>query len=264
MQISRFKNVILLVEGITDKEVVSYILQAASFDMGKIQIVVCNGQNAMKKYAQEFSNLAETKIAVLLDSDEIFVSSARKKANETFDNEQVSLFFAVEEIESWILADKDLLLKYAKTEEAKNRIHNLPLPEEIMYPSFVLNKLIGYKEGKFDLSFLREIHIPNACARNQSLKDFVVGMGQLLDIQIPNIEEAISLNMNLKIFSNLLKEVYEKQTIVYRTMDGYTYSASDIVQQIEDGTELGKNYAADLLRMSRDFMIRKANKKVMA
>ncbi len=256
------KNVILLVEGITDKEVVSYILMAAGFDMQKIQIIICNGKSLIKKYLQAHKNSDKSHIAILMDSDEIFVSSARKKAKEEFSEENITIFFAVEEIESWILADKDLLLKQAQTEDAKNRIHNLPLPEEIMYPSFVLNKLIGYKENKSDLSFLREINLSNACARNQSLKDFMVGMSKLLNHTVPNIENAISLNMNLKIFSNLLKEVYEQQTVVYRTMDGYTYSAAEIVQQIENGTDLGRSYTADLLRMSRDFMIRKANKKV--
>jgi len=48
---------------------------------------------------------------------------------------------------------------------------------------------------------------------------------------------------------------------VWRTASGGTYTAADLRKEIEAGTPDGRQYASDLLRISRDFLRRKASRQ---
>jgi hypothetical protein len=87
-------------------------------------------------------------------------------------------------------------------------------------------------------------------------------MGELLGIRNEKIEHAVNQHLDLKIIENLLREVLDSQTIVYKTLDGRNITAEEMRKNISEAGETGKMYAADLLRVSRDFLRRKANPKI--
>lgn len=60
---------------------------------------------------------------------------------------------------------------------------------------------------------------------------------------------------------NLLQELVPG-TIVWRTACGKTYRANDMLDELDKGSSEGKQYAADLLRVSRDFLARQAARGV--
>lgn len=57
----------------------------------------------------------------------------------------------------------------------------------------------------------------------------------------------------------LLREL-PSHTIVWRTT-GKSFTAEELIKEIELGTETGLQYASDLLRIARDFLSRKAKKE---
>lgn len=58
----------------------------------------------------------------------------------------------------------------------------------------------------------------------------------------------------MKIFINLLEELPANQ-IVWKSE--ITLTAQQMILELESETNLGKQYISDLLRISRDFLIRK-------
>lgn len=60
-------------------------------------------------------------------------------------------------------------------------------------------------------------------------------------------------------FINLLKEICDN-TIVYKTMDK-TYTAVDMIHEIENNTEIGYYFINEILRISRDLLIRQERNK---
>jgi hypothetical protein len=57
----------------------------------------------------------------------------------------------------------------------------------------------------------------------------------------------------------LLQEV-PADTIVFRTANNDTYTAAQLITELEQSTELGHSYGSDMLRVCRDFIKRQANK----
>lgn len=58
----------------------------------------------------------------------------------------------------------------------------------------------------------------------------------------------------MKIFINLLKELPPNQ-IVWKSE--ITLTTQQMILELESETDLGKQYISDLLRVSRDFLMRK-------
>jgi len=50
-------------------------------------------------------------------------------------------------------------------------------------------------------------------------------------------------------------------TVLWRTLDGQTYTAAQLAEHIRRRSEIGLQYASDLLRISRDFLRRASNRQ---
>lgn len=64
----------------------------------------------------------------------------------------------------------------------------------------------------------------------------------------------------LEAVARLIREVSPADAVLWRTVSGTEYTAHELLQHIEAGDELGRQYASDLLRISRDFLRRTANR----
>lgn len=62
------------------------------------------------------------------------------------------------------------------------------------------------------------------------------------------------------VFINLLTELKNDEVEVYKTT-GKVYTASDMIKEISNETEVGIQYTNALLRTVRDFLIRKTKRK---
>jgi hypothetical protein len=85
-------------------------------------------------------------------------------------------------------------------------------------------------------------------------------MGRLLTVQTELPAEVMGRNLSRDIVAGLVREVSPSDTVVWRTTNGDEYTADEIRRHIEEGTEIGREYASDLFRISRDFLRRQANR----
>ena len=79
----------------------------------------------------------------------------------------------------------------------------------------------------------------------------------MVDARLSLSDEVYSRSLHRDVLSGLLGEV-SADTVMWRSVSGDTYTASELREQIEQGTDLGRQYAADLLRVARDLLKRSA------
>ena len=136
-------------------------------------------------------------------------------------------------------------------------VRRLPLPEEIPYPKDLAERVLG-KHYK-DLGFLEEVDIGRCMARSSSLREFVFGIAGMLEVGATLLQESMTRNITNSVFGSLLAEV-PSDRIMTRTLDGEQLTASQLREHVENGSEVGRRYISDLLRISRDILRRSANR----
>jgi hypothetical protein len=107
---------------------------------------------------------------------------------------------------------------------------------------------------------VREADIGRAAARSPSLRHFLQGVAGLLGEGQLDLLAETARSLDRDILTNLLGEVTRGDAIVWRTMDGTAFTASRLRTEIEEGTDIGLQYASDLLRVARDMLERAAGR----
>jgi len=74
-------------------------------------------------------------------------------------------------------------------------------------------------------------------------------------------EKKIDRNTSQNLFANLIREIAPADTVMWRTTSD-SFTAGELCQHIEQGTETGQQYSSDVLRVARDFLKRKANREI--
>lgn len=249
--------VTLLVGGRRDERIVRDIIAAARFPQERLAIRVAEGKCTI---AQQIKNIAPDRVgeyAALIDLDEPSVRDAISRAREQLDDPPIEVFCCVPEIEAWLFADDVLALRHCD-EESLSILRRLPLPEEIPRPRELARQVFGPTSK---ITFLRDMDIQRASARSPSLRSFLQGIGRMLGISVEWIEESVSRSISRSAIASLLAEVTPSDTVVWRTASGEVYTAVQLRHQVEEGRPIGQQYASDLLRVSRDFLRRMANRK---
>ncbi len=251
----------LLVEGQNDAFVVTKILEAARFPLSKLEIVVARGKEGVRLLTQHLAPERAGRYAALIDLDERSVPDAVASARRQLGEPPIRVFCAVPAIEAWLFADDHAVSANARNEDEEVRaiLARLPMPEEIPEPKRLARQVFGHGSPK--LGFLATIDIERAAARSPSLRSFLKGMGELLDFSTKLPEESVGRTITRDVLAGLIGEVLPADTVVWRNTSGDSYTAAELRQQIESGGEPGRQYASDLLRISRDFLRRAANKK---
>lgn len=253
------ENFTLIVEGNSDKIIIESILAAAK--MGKhVNVVVGGSKRETEKLAQKMLDEDITNLGMLIDLDIINLPDAKNYIEDKkLKNKGIEVFFAAPEIEAWLFADMDLALENARSKSAKTKIilRRMPLPDEIPHPKQSANYLFdNYKKPYF----LKKINVSKAASRSPSLHDFLSRMSAILNIQLEELKEPISQNIDRKIFVNLLNETTHSDKVIFKSSSG-VYTTEQMIENIKNETELGKQYTSDLLRIARDLLMRQANRK---
>jgi Domain of unknown function (DUF4276) len=255
------RKILLVTEGKHDENILKPLLKAAKLPLDQIKFTSFQGKYNILKYAEalkltfrEYDN-----IIVLLDSDARTIPDASLSIKKTFSEKGIETFFSIHEIEAWVFADDHLLSKQMLQEGGKERLLRLPLPEEIPYPKQVIHNIFG--KNKLDWAFLENIDVARATARTPSLKVFLMRLGAILDVDTQLVQDSIAQNLDRRIFANLIKEIMYSDTIIYKTLDGRQFTAEQILENVEQGTDIAKQYTSDILRVARDFLKRQANKQ---
>jgi hypothetical protein len=246
--------VLLLVEGQSDVEIVRSLCDAANYPSERVRLIGMGGKRNIETLVKSIPAGEASRYAVLIDLDEVGVADAIASARRQLGHPAVEVFCAVPEIEAWLFADDRLARKHATSDDARRILEHIPLPEAIPRPRELARQLFGPPKN---WGFLRDIDLEYAAARSPSLRSFLVGLGRLLQLEREPIVESVGRTIDRDVIASLISEILPSDTVVWRTTSG-EYTAGELRQHIESGTEIGRRYAMDLLRISRDYLLRKA------
>ena len=159
---------------------------------------------------------------------------------------------AVPSVEAWILADSRVF----ETVSAAGRFN---IGES--FEAYIADNKFRFFNSKFLMSLSRRstesIYDSNRAAMlSPSLRSFIKTLDHVKDISPPDFK----FHLSRSLLSNLVLEYYPPELPVYRSLDGSIYTGRDMARQIEEGTEVGRKYSSDLLRVCRDLLARQAQK----
>jgi hypothetical protein len=226
----------LLVEGPKDATIVWILLDRARMPLDDLTIMPCGGRQEVVRRAHAAGHTAE-KVAVLVDADAWPASEAVAALQVEIANPAITGFVAVPNTEAWVLGNPDLARELAHTRE--------------LWPALSTSPELDVLASS--------VPIDRAAAADPSLRRFLSGMAGLLGQRADRWVETPGRHISREIVANLLREVSPTE-VVWRMSDGSVLTADQLVRELEAGTDLGRQYASDLLRVARDFIRRKSQR----
>lgn len=253
--------VLVVVEGPLDELIVTGLVRRAGLPLDRFR-VLCPGGASLLHLASRLQGLGP--LVVLMNLDERSLpdaeTQARERLGEPFDGK---VFCAIPEIEAWLLADDHLLARRLSHDpEAAPLLRRLSLPEEVPHPKQLLRELFGVDARRREWleALVSEMDLARACSRCPSLFRFLEGLASAAGVSLELDVEALSRSLPRDLLSGLLGEL-PADAVVWRASSGDTYTAAELRALVEEGSKEGRQYAADLLRVSRDILKRSAQRK---
>lgn len=248
-------ELVLYVEGPFDAAVVPALLERAGYPVDRLRAVEAGGVQAMKKLlAASAPGAGGGHAAALVDGDQVNVPDSVEHARDRLGKPSVPVFSAVPTVEAWLLADPEAVGKALKLK------HEDGLPDFLFGDQDEPHTLRMRRNIRMALLVIENMDVAAASARSPSLRAFLKGIGELLGADTAFLDRAQSRGLARETLSNLLAEVTSEDTVIYRTMDGSRITAREMMRHVDSGTDLGREFASDLLRISRDFLARQAQR----
>jgi len=234
-------RVLLLVEGRRDGDVAWMLLDRARIPLHDLEIRPCGGRSRLLRAARDWkpdpAGGVGSALAVLLDADGSAPEDVAVAARASIGRPEVQVFVAVPNVDNWVIGNPSLALAL------KRRAHAIP--------ELDLGAELDLLAAMVDLEL--------ASAVDPSLRAFLAGMAALLQVPGHRWADVPGRHLSRDIVAGLLREVPPDE-VVWRASDGTTRTAADLGREVQQGTELGRQYASDLLRIARDLLARRARK----
>lgn len=246
----------IFVEGPTDEIIVRNILKAAGVS-DSVAIKAQHGAQSVGAAIRGLSNHGAEKFLALIDADEMSTADSRELALSKLKHPHIPVYCAIPTIEAWLFADIDKARGEARSEQATKILDRAPLPESIPYPKVLAGHVFRKAPPRVAYAFLQNIDVSKAVARSSSLRSFLAGVFDSLGRPVEDETQQLKSSANRDVFSTLLREL-PSSTIVWKTIDGSTIDAARLAREVVEGTDLGKQYITELLRIARDMIARKA------
>ena len=163
---------------------------------------------------------------------------------------------AVPSIESWLLADPSVFAEMSR--DMREQVRET-------FDSYVVNNDHHFFNRKFLTALARRkifsSYDPNRAAMlSPSLRSFF----RIVDRARGGLSPEFRFSVPKAILSNLVLEYYPADRPIYRALDGSVYTGQDMAREIQEGTEVGRKYSSDLLRVCRDLLARQAENTARA
>jgi hypothetical protein len=159
---------------------------------------------------------------------------------------------AVPSIESWLLTDRSVFDLISGDE--RYSINQT-------FDSYLTDNKFRFFNSRFLSALARKrvatIYNPNKAAMlSPSLRSFLKTLDHVRGRPVQEIDFTVPSS----VLASLVREYYPPDLPIYRALDGSTYTGRDMVREIVEGSEIGRKYASDLLRVCRDLLARQAQK----
>ncbi|MEE4455296.1 hypothetical protein [Novosphingobium resinovorum] len=248
----------IAVEGKTDQKIIAALL--ANAGVHDTSIIVANGSIAPSTRGwQRIEKMSSTRpLIVVYDQDSGSVGDAVSANQEVTD---IVFCPAIPTVDAWLFADSAAFFN-AVGSKADAFLGRMPLPEQLPYPKFLKSTML--RDQRTLEQLLTSINISIAGSRSPSLKHFINAARRHSNLDPLSFEQPIDAygQLNREVLRNLISEVYPSEKTLFRSASGNIITAEQMMQEITDGTELGREYSSDILRVARDLLARQAQKKL--
>lgn len=252
-------EVLVLVEQRHQIAIVEALLQAAALPVSRVRVMAGDGESGLRLLAQAIPK-DSLHIVVLAGSTQRSIPSAIQEIKKSFDlDHEVTVLCAVPDVDAWLLADDNLLRqRVADDPELLTRVNAMPLPAEIVDPFQIAHQIFGPADT---WGALAKADIYRASVRSPSLRHFLSHVGGLLGQPMELPVESAGRTISRDAIAGLIREMMPADALAWRTSDGHEYSAESIGREVENGTDVGHQYARDMLRLAIDFLQRQARRR---
>jgi hypothetical protein len=254
-------QLLLYVENESDAILVKQLFKTARYPIKHIEILPSNGKKNMAHFLKNAWKLEDVKYAALVNFDSISVFDAMEQAKKCLGNPETQVFCAVPTIEAWLFADIEAAKKKVYSEHGRRLLNRVSLPEEITHPRRLAYSVFRQQKAEQYASIFDNFDIEIAASRSPSLRIFLEGIGKILNLEnIPTVN-AYSRFINLDMISNLLSEVSSTNAVIYRTIEGISITAEEMIRLLREGSPLGQQYAMDILHTAKDIITQKVDEQ---
>jgi len=238
------QHVRLVVEGPSDEALVQALLLRAGLPLDNCEVVSAGGRDRAAWVASLVQR--DEQAAILVDTDGEDAEIVREQILRRVPSLRGRVFVATPNIEAWILDDEALARGVSRTRAELSRLTTNPRGEDDL-----------------DLLTLASLlDVDRSAARNPTLREFLLGMSALLGAPIERFHaDSAGRSLSRDVIAGLLREVSPSEVVWKPSAGGTPLTAKAMLEQVQAGTELGRQYASDLLRVSRDLLQRKAKKQ---
>lgn len=249
------------VEGDFDRRIVEGLLRAARINSVEVRAWQRNLTPRLHPVlTPEMRGRPGDHLIVVYDLDDGSVGDAAALNDTAGTSEGVTYCPAIPTVDAWLFADSKALFQ-TLGDKADQLVGRMPLPEQIPYPKALRHALL--RDSKKLQSIFDTIDIQVAGSRSPSLKYFLQHAYRLtgkppVDFDGPSIVEN---QIDRALMRNLISEVYPSSAPLFRSASGHVFTGEQMMQEVIDGTDLGREYMSDVLRVARDFLARQAKKK---
>ena len=254
-------DILLIVENSDAVVIVRELLRAARLLESRFHVVSGVGRAGMLQLVGAIRSARPTArfgVVASTRSRNLAMGEQELRSEDALRNVEV-LLPAVSSVHCWALADDRLVRRCVGGDaDLLEELDSAPLPEELSDPRDVAFRFLGPPE-KWDV--LRESDIYRACARSPSLRAFLAWAAQAVGMDLDLPIESVGRSIGRDAIAGLIREMVPGHVVIWRTLDGETYTADDLSRQVEQGTSIGQQYARDVVRVAIDFLRRSAARK---
>ena len=155
-----------------------------------------------------------------------------------------------------MLADDELVAAQSDDGETRRRATEA-LPDEVDDPRSLAQKIFGPPGGWMGLP---RPDIYRAADRSPSLLHLLDTLGGRLGVERHLPERSVARGLSRDAIAGLIRSLLPDDAIAWRTSDGSTYTAAALAREIEQGTEVGRQYSIDLVSMMINTLSRSAKR----
>lgn len=250
-------QMLVLVERPEHEAIVRWALGAAGISVERLVVGFAWGRIgllARTKYAQSL----EGRLIVITSSHFSHIPTAIERLRMEFALSSAILICpAIPCVEAWLFADDDIMrIHYSDNVDIQRIIKHLP--EELSDAQALAHRVFGPP------SLWHTLPLPDvyrAAERSPSLRNFLDSISKNLGIKTNLPAQSVSRAISRNAIAGLIRDLLAEDTIAWRTADNGIFTAEELAREIEQGTEVGRQYTVDLISMMINSLSRKARIK---
>jgi hypothetical protein len=253
----REDQILVLVGRPEHASIIRWLIAAAKLPESQIVVAAASSPEDLSKQANLVFALGD-RVIVVADAMRENVPTARDRARKTLELRSASIEIApaIPCVESWMLADDALVLAQTSDRATAQRATEY-LPDELEDARTLAHKVFGPPSNWHTLP---EPNVYRAAERSPSLRNLLDVLARRLGTTSDLPERSVARAFSRDAIAGVIRSLLPDDAAAWRTSDGSTYTGAELAREVEQGTEIGRQYAVDLVSMMVNALSRTAKR----